>query len=109
MVEREKELDYVFASLSDPTRRDILRRVAKRQMTVKEIAKPYDISFAGVAKHLVVMQKARLIIKKRSGKQQIVSIYPNTLATAGKYIDGFEELWEKRMENLDKYLKSVKQ
>ena len=104
MVEQINGLDYLFGALSDATRRDILRRVAKKQMTVKEIAAPYDISFAGVAKHLMVMQKARLIIKHRSGKQQIVSISPATLAVANKYFENFERLWEKRLDSLDKYL-----
>jgi DNA-binding transcriptional ArsR family regulator len=107
MVEPSNKLDSVFGSLSDPTRRDILKRVSKKSMNVGEIAKHYDLSFAAVAKHLDVLHRAKLINKNRRGKEQIVSISPNTLATANKYLESYKQIWEKRLDSLDAYLQSI--
>ena len=76
MVERTAQLDLVFGALSDVTRRDILRRVAKKELSVSEIASSYDLSFAAVAKHLVVLEKARLVTKRRQGKLQVAALAP---------------------------------
>jgi DNA-binding transcriptional ArsR family regulator len=76
MVERDAYLDGLFGSLADPIRRDILRRLINAQYTVSQIAENYDISFAAVAKHLSVLEKAKLVIKQRRGKEQVVSISP---------------------------------
>ncbi len=108
MVEQVKELSSVFGSLSNPTRRDILKRVGKKSLSVGDIARRYKLSFAAVAKHLDVLHRAKLISKARRGKEQIVSITPGTLAVASKYLENFQQLWENRLDSLDKYLKSAK-
>ena|SRR5690242_3731709 len=108
MVEYNQQLNQVFGSLSDPTRRDILRRVSKKAMSVGEIAKHYSLSFAAVAKHLEVLEHAGLVTKTRRGKEQIVSVTPKALEGAHSYLNHFERLWQGRLESLDKYLKSVK-
>lgn len=107
MVERQDELDSVFGSLSDPTRRDILKRVSKKSMSVSEIAAHYSLGFAAIAKHLDVLHRAKLISKSRRGKEQIVSISPSSLAAASKYLRAYEQLWENRLNSLDKYLKAI--
>ena len=108
MVEQSQKLNAVFGSLSDPTRRDILKRVSEHGMSVGAIAKYYNMSFAGVAKHLEVLERANLIHKTRRGKEQIVTIAPETLADATTYLDNYRQLWEQRLESLDKYLKANK-
>lgn len=107
MVEQTNQLNFVFGSLSDPTRRDILKKVSKKSMSVSEIAAHYQLTFAAIAKHLDVLHRAKLITKSRRGKEQIVSIYPDTLAAASKYIETYQQLWENRLDSLDKYLGSI--
>lgn len=106
MVEYAVNLDLVFQSLADPTRRDILSHVAKRPLSVGEIAKYYDLTFAAVSKHLKVMEKAKLIIKQRRGKERIVTASPSTVHEASDYLKRYEAMWNERFEALDQYLKS---
>ena len=108
MVEQTNQLDYIFGSLSDQTRRDILRRVSRKSMSVGEIATHYELTFAAVAKHLEVLNRAKLITKSRLGKQQIVSISPVTMALASRYIETYQQLWEDRLDSLDAFLKTTK-
>jgi DNA-binding transcriptional ArsR family regulator len=109
MVEYTLSLDNIFASLSDPTRRDILRRVSGQELSIGEIARPYDLTFAAVSKHLKVLEKANLIIKRRQGKEQIVSISPAALASADEYLDFYRKLWEKRLDTLEQYLNQTEE
>jgi DNA-binding transcriptional ArsR family regulator len=104
MVEYLLQLDTVFGSLADPTRRDILQRLADKEMTVGEIARPYKLTFAAVSKHLKVLEAARLVVKRRSGKEQIVQLSPGALAAADAYLKQYEQLWQARLDALDEFL-----
>ena len=104
MVERQAQLDSIFGSLADTTRRDILRRVAGEELSVGEIASPYDMSLAAVSKHLMVLEKARLVTKRRKGKMQVVALSPAALADAAKDLERYREIWESRLDRLEKYL-----
>jgi DNA-binding transcriptional ArsR family regulator len=105
MVEYSLQLDSVFNSLADPTRRDILLRVAGRELSVNEIAAPYPISLAAISKHLKVLEKARLINKRREGKQHIVSLVPETLRSADEHLEQYRQMWQGRFNKLDALLK----
>ena len=105
MVERNTYLDGIFGALADPIRRDILRRLMNAQYTVSQIAQDYQISFAAVAKHLNVLERAQLVMKKRRGKEQVVSIVPQALKDASYYLAQYETLWNYRFEALDQVLK----
>lgn len=105
MVEQDIYLDGLFGSLADPIRRDILRRLIDAQYSVSQIAKTYDISFAAVAKHLSVLEKARLITKEKRGRKQVVSISPKAVKDAAYYLKQYETLWENRFHKIDTILK----
>lgn len=104
MVEYALSLDSIFGALADPTRRDILRRVSSAEMSVGEIARYYDLTFAAVSKHLKVLEKAKMVVKRRKGKEQIVSLAPQALADASEYLDWYKRFWETRLDALAVYL-----
>jgi len=97
-------LDSVFSSLADPTRRDILKRVAEGELSVGQIAQHYNLTFAAISKHLKVLEKAKLIMKRRRGKEQIVSIMPDMLAVADGYLEQYRQMWENRLDRLEVFL-----
>lgn len=105
MVEHTLNLDSVFSSLANPTRRDILRRVGKSELSVGEIAKHYELTFAAVSKHLKVLEKAALVIKKRKGKEQLVSLAPQAFIGASEYLDWYKPFWTDKLGSLEVYLK----
>lgn len=105
MVERNAYLDGLFGSLADPIRRDILRRLINAHYTVSQIAIHYEISFAAVAKHLTVLERAKLITKRKRGKEQIITIAPQAIKDATYYLKQYETLWNNRFSEIDKLLK----
>jgi DNA-binding transcriptional ArsR family regulator len=108
-MDQSLNLNNIFSSLADPTRRDILRRVAGTELTVSEVAQPYDLSLAAVSKHLKILEQARLIIKRRQGKQQYVSLSPPAFANAAEYLEWYRRLWEERYDSLEAYLNKEQQ
>lgn len=105
MVEYTINTDLVFGSLADQTRRDILRRVMQAELTISEIAQPYDMSLAAISKHLKILEKAQLIIKRRQGKQQFVAASPDTLEQAAAYLRDYQTLWNDRHDVMEELLK----
>lgn len=105
MVEYSLQLDSIFASLSDPTRRDILARVARGEVTIGELVKHYDVSFAAISKHLMVMERAKLIIKRKEGRKQMVSLAPDALKSADEYLDQYRQMWQSRYDKLGALIK----
>ena len=105
MVEYTFSLDSVFGALADPTRRDILSRVSGRELSIGEIAKDYDLTFAAVSKHLKVLEKASLILKRRKGKQHMVMLAPAAFKDINDYLSFYARFWEDRFDALELYLK----
>ena len=105
MVEYTLQLNDIFSSLADPTRRDILARVAQAELSVGELVDNYDMSFAAISKHLNVLQRAKLITKRREGKKQMVTLAPDALKSADEYLEQYRAMWEQKFNKLDQLLK----
>jgi DNA-binding transcriptional ArsR family regulator len=99
-----KALDQLFGALADATRRDILGRVMVTEATVTELAARYDMSFAAVQKHVAVLERARLVTKRKDGRVQRVAGDPETVRRANRLLLQFEELWRARLDALDALL-----
>jgi DNA-binding transcriptional ArsR family regulator len=104
MVECSLQLDSIFSSLADPTRRDILRRVAYSELTVSQIAANYDMSLAAISKHLKIMEGSRLITKRRRGKQNFVRLSPKALSEATEYMEWYQQFMHDHLNSLEDYL-----
>lgn len=109
MVERYSSLDLKFNSLADPTRRDILMRVATRALTISDLASAYSMSFAAVAKHIQVLVKAGLVSKQRHGKERIVQLSPAAFKEVNAYLEANHRIWNSRLDSLEAYLKASKE
>jgi DNA-binding transcriptional ArsR family regulator len=104
MVESSCVLDLIFGALADATRRDILKRVSRQEQTIGELAVPYAMSLAAIAKHISVLEKAGLIAKHRSGKEKVVRIQPAAIEIAAAHISEYEKVWSDRFDALEKLL-----
>lgn len=104
MVERTLNLNDVFFSLADPTRRDILRRVAAAELSVGDIAQHYKLTFGAISKHLKVLEKAALITKRRRGKEQIICLSPQAFISATEYLDWYTQFWTDKFDSLENHL-----
>lgn len=105
MVEYAIDIDAVFASLADAVRRDILKRVMRKSQSVSALVEAYtQMSLAAVAKHIAVLERARLVIKTRQGRQQMISANPKALQVAAATLEAYRVVWDKRLDKLDDLL-----
>ena len=105
MVEhRATELDHVFHALADPTRRDMLRRLASGERTISELATPFAMSLAGASKHVRVLERAGLVRRRVAGRIHHCRLEAARLKQARDWISFYERFWSERLETLDDLL-----
>ncbi|WP_151523793.1 ArsR/SmtB family transcription factor [Serinicoccus kebangsaanensis] len=101
----EERADAMFHALSDRTRRDILRRVLAGEHSVSALAERYDMSFAAVQKHVAVLERAGLLTKRRSGRQQLASGDVEAVRSVSSMLAELEHIWRGRIDRIDTFLK----
>lgn len=99
------QMDQIFGALSDATRRDILERLTISNLTVSEIAEPYHFALPTISKHLLVLEKAKLISKSKIGREYYVAFEPKTIQTIALYITFYTKYWNNELDNLENFLK----
>lgn len=102
----EQRLDATFHALADPTRRGMLASLALGEKSIGELGEPFDISFAGAAKHVKVLEGAGLIRRRRAGRRQMCSLRPDPLAEAEKWLRQWEDFWTVRIDRLQALVES---
>ena len=100
----QDEIDRVFHALADATRRDVMARVLRSEHSVSALAEGYSMSFAAVQKHVAVLERAGLVVKRRSGREQLVSGNISTIQRAGRLLDELELHWRARLDRFDAVL-----
>ena len=98
------DFDRVFRALADTTRRDIVRRAIAGEEGVAELAEHYPMSFAAVQKHVAVLERAGLVVKRRHGREQRVRGVPGVLRDVHGLLDQLESLWRARIDRIDMIL-----
>lgn len=94
-------LDATFSALADPTRRAILMRLAKGDLTVMELSKPFRMSQPAISKHLKVLEEAGLISTTVRAQERPRRLETVPLKTAIDWIEKYRQMWEKRYQVLD--------
>jgi DNA-binding transcriptional ArsR family regulator len=92
MKTAEPKLDAIFAALADPTRREILARLAAGEAGVMEIAEPFAMSQPAVSRHLKVLEDAGLIERRREAQRRPCRLVPEPLMEARRWLDGYRPL-----------------
>ena len=106
MTEQDEErADAFFHALADRTRRDILRRVLAGEHSVSTLAASYDMSFAAVQKHVAVLERAGLIVKRRSGREQLASGDVEAVRSMSSMLGELEGIWRGRIARIDEFLR----
>ena len=101
------QLSTTFAALADPTRRAILKRLAKGESSVTELAEPFEMSLPGISKHLKVLERAGLIVRGRDKQWRPCRLKVEPLQEASSWISDYRQFWESNLDRLDDYLKAT--
>jgi DNA-binding transcriptional ArsR family regulator len=100
-------LSATFAALADPTRRAILARLATGQLSVTELAAPFDVSLPAISKHLRVLEHAGLITRGREAQWRPCRIEAGPIKDVAAWAERYRAVWEQRLDRLDSYLQQL--
>jgi DNA-binding transcriptional ArsR family regulator len=107
MLNYEAPLDGAFQALADPTRRAMVERLAQGPATVSELKRPLVMSLPAVMQHLAVLETSGLVVSQKSGRVRTCRINPAALAEAERWIAERRLEWERRLDRLGEYLKTL--
>ena len=97
-------LDSVFGAMADPTRRAILRRLARNPARVTDIAKSFPVSLNAVSKHLMVLERSGLIRREIQGRDHICRLDARPLREASAWMDEVRAFWEVRLDAFERHV-----
>ena len=100
-------LSATFAALADPTRRAILARLSLGEISVTELAEPFEMSLPAVTKHLKVLEKAGLITRGRHAQWRPCRLKAAPLREVSDWVEQYRRHWEERLDRLGEYLKEL--
>jgi DNA-binding transcriptional ArsR family regulator len=101
----QANLDLTMAALADPTRRAILQRLAQGEVRVTEVARPFAMSLNSVSKHIRILERARLVRRRRAGREHLMSFDPKPLDEAAAWIEAQRGFWTARLDALERELR----
>ncbi|MEV0903016.1 metalloregulator ArsR/SmtB family transcription factor [Actinoplanes sp. NPDC049802] len=100
-------LSRVFAALADPTRRDMVARLADGDATVNQLAEPYRMSLQAVYKHLKVLEEAGLVTRPPGPQPRAVHLETEVFDRMDEWIEHYRRRAEQRYRRLDAVLAAM--
>ncbi len=94
-------LDRVFHALAHPARRSIVRRLAGGEQNLSTLASPLKMSFPAASKHVRVLERARLVKRRKAGREQVCRLCADPLKEIAAWTEQFRQHWEARFQMLD--------
>ena len=102
-------LDRTFGALADPTRRRLLAQLAKGVECVTDLARPHAMSLAAVSKHVIVLEKAGLVRRRRQGRVHSLTLEAKPMKEAQAWINRYREFWEGNLDRFEDYLNQLQE
>ena len=102
---RTENLDHTLIALADPTRRAILRRLARGEARITDLAEPFSISFNSVSKHIKLLERAALVERRKAGREYILTFKPKPLNEVQAWITKQQEFWGASLRAMDELLR----
>ena len=107
MLNQSTDLDRLFHALADPARRAIVERLSRGPAPVSELARPQPMSLPSAMQHLSVLEAAGLVRSRKVGRVRTCAIEPQALSQAEQWINARRIEWERRLDRLGEYLKTL--
>ena len=101
------DLSDVLTAISHPTRRAIIDRLAKGPAGFLEIAKPFDLALNAVTKHLKLLERAGLIVRKKQGREVVISLRGAPLKEVAGWVHHYERFWKERLDQFEQHFQNT--
>ena len=94
----------IYTALADPTRREILTQLRRRECSVNELAESLDISQPATSKHLKVLRDAGFLSSRVAAQQRIYQLEPEPFREFAKWLEPYQRFWNKHLDALERHL-----
>lgn len=94
----------VFQAIADPTRRDIINRIAHQSMNLNAIAENFDISRPAISKHIKILTQCGLIVIKQQGRERYCEANLKPLGEVADFIEQYRTFWNTKLDALENFL-----
>jgi DNA-binding transcriptional ArsR family regulator len=108
-VVEDSALDHTYAALADPTRRALLVALRAGEARITDLAAPLPMTFAGVSRHVAVLEAARLVTRDVRGREHWLSLRPEALSLAERWLSEQTSFWARRATALAARLDQAQQ
>jgi len=98
----------IFQAIADPTRRAIIALIAVQAMTPNAIAEHFDMTRQAVSKHLQILAECEMVKQEQDGREIFYQLEIDKMKEIDKWLDQFRIIWDKRYQQLDKLLLTIK-
>jgi DNA-binding transcriptional ArsR family regulator len=102
------KLDSSFAALADPTRRAIVSKLALGPASIQDLTEPFSLSQQMISKHVACLVRARIVVKRRRGRESICALHPNAVKPVADWALEFRRVLEESFDKLDAVLHKMK-
>ena len=100
-------LDDTFFALSDRTRRGILARLSSGDACVNDLVAPFKISQPAISRHLRVLERAGLIVRRAQGTKRLCALSPGALAQVDQWLAMMRDAFTANYDRLDQVLAEI--
>jgi len=109
MPNQSPALDDVFKALADPTRRAVLERLNEGPASMTDLAQPFSMALPSFLQHLNMLERCDLVRSQKQGRVRTYRLSPKPFHTVEHWLDRQRTLWERRLDQLDAHLKTMKE
>ena len=103
------QLTDVLTAISHPTRRAILGQLARGPRRFLDIAEPFELALNAITKHLKLLERARLIERKKQGREVFISLRPEPLKEVSMWIHEYERFWNNQLDQFEQHFQAPKE
>jgi DNA-binding transcriptional ArsR family regulator len=100
-------LDHIFHSLSDGTRRAVIAQLATGPASVSDLAQRHSMALPSFLKHLRVLEASELVVSRKVGRVRLCQLRPDALAVAQSWLEHERRVWETRLDQLDSFVETL--
>ena len=97
----------VFTAIAHPVRRRILDTLLSGDVSVTQLAEPFDISRSAISQHLSILLETELVIREKRGRENYYRLRPDNLNEVHQWISQYEQFWSNKLDALGAYLDSM--
>jgi DNA-binding transcriptional ArsR family regulator len=101
-------IDRTLGAIADPTRRQILDRLAGGPASISQLAQPFGMTLTGMKKHVQILEEAQLVVSEKVGRTRRCRLGPERLDDAFDWIDFYRNQWNRRLDGLEAYIEEKK-